>query len=66
MPALGVPRNDGLEDRYPGIAELKRNVVDPAMRDVNEVTEFRIRFGQRKVGRTIKHFQFAIETGEPT
>ncbi len=52
----------GLEDRYPKIAELKRNVVEPAMRDVNEFTEFRIRFGQRKVGRTITHFQFAIET----
>ncbi|MYB40432.1 replication initiation protein [Candidatus Saccharibacteria bacterium] len=55
----------GLQDRYPRIAELKRNVVDPAMRDVNEFTEFRVRFGQRKVGRTITHFQFAIETGEP-
>ena len=55
----------GLQDQYSTIDNLKRRVVEPAMRDVNEFTEFRVRFGQRKVGRTITHFQFAIETVEP-
>lgn len=54
----------GLQDQYPAIDNLKRRVIDPAMRDVNECTEFRIRFGQRKAGRTITHFQFAIATDE--
>ena len=56
----------GLQDKYPEVGELKRRVVEPAMRDVNELTEFRIRFGQRKVARRITHFQFAIEAVEPS
>jgi len=56
----------GLEDKYSEVGELKRRVIEPALRDVNEFTEFRIRFGQRKAGRRITHLQFAIETDEPT
>ena len=52
----------GLQDKYSEVGELKRRVIEPAMRDVNEFTEFRIRFGQRKVARRITHFQFAIES----
>lgn len=49
-----------LTDKYPAIAELKRNVVEPAIRDINKFSDITVEFGQRKKGRKISHFQFKI------
>ena len=49
-----------VEDRHKNVYDLKRYVIYPAIRDVNEHTDLNIRFGQLKRARTITHFQFVI------
>jgi plasmid replication initiation protein len=49
-----------LEKKYSAIAELKRNVIEPALKDINEFSDIVVTFGQRKRGRKITHFQFKI------
>ncbi len=49
-----------LENKYPVIADLRKRVIIPALRDINEHSDIRARFGQRKAGRRISHFQFMI------
>lgn len=52
----------GLSGRYPAIKDLRRRVLDPAIEDVNEHTDLRISYVQRKRGRRITHFQFTISS----
>jgi len=47
-----------LEDKYRLAAELKRNVLDPACRDINEFSNINVQYTQRKHGRSIVAFQF--------
>ncbi len=51
----------GLEDQYREMDDLKKRVIRPALRDVNEHTDLMVSFGQRKSGRSIAYFQFKIE-----
>jgi plasmid replication initiation protein len=50
----------GLENKYKNVAELKRNVIEPALNDINTHSDIRVKFGQRKAGRRVSHFQFMI------
>jgi plasmid replication initiation protein len=47
-----------LGDAYPSVTELKRNVIEPALRDINEFSNLRVEYGQKKRGRRIDAFQF--------
>jgi plasmid replication initiation protein len=47
-----------LEDKYPVFAELKRNVLDKAVKDINKYSNIRCSYGQRKLGRKVVAFQF--------
>ena len=49
-----------LEGKYKHVYEIKRNVIDPALNDINSYSDIRVHFGQRKVGRRVSHFQFSI------
>lgn len=49
-----------LRNKYPLIADLKKRVIEPAIKDINEFSDIDIEFGQRKKGRKITHFQFKI------
>ena len=50
----------GLEKKYSNVSELKRNVIDRALNDINNYSDIRVKFGQRKSGRKVTHFQFII------
>ena len=52
----------GLEGKkaYARLDVLKRKVIKPAQADINKHTDLQITFGQRKAGRRVTHFQFAI------
>ena len=50
----------GLEKKYSSVYELKRNVIDPALDDINTHSDIHVDFGQRKAGRKVTHFQFRI------
>lgn len=50
----------GLEEKYKAIKDLKKDVVFKAISDINTYSDIRVRFGQRKTGRRVTHFQFAI------
>ncbi len=55
----------GLDNKYSHVFELKRNVIDPALKDINTYSDIRVKFGQRKAGRCVSHFQFMIVKPQP-
>lgn len=50
----------GLENKYKSIKDLKLRVIEPALNDINTYSDIRVKFGQRKAGRNVSHFQFMI------
>ena len=54
----------GIADAYSRIESLKRSVIEPALAQINEHTDIRVSYSQRKTGRTVTHLIFAI-TPEP-
>lgn len=58
----------GIEDKYLDIGDLKKRVIQPAIKDINTYSNMRVRVGQRKAGRVVTHLQFQIthiEVEEP-
>jgi plasmid replication initiation protein len=47
-----------VDDKYSRVVDLKKRVIEPAIREINEYSNFWVTFEQRKKGRTITHFQF--------
>lgn len=47
-------------DSYPKIAEFKRNVIDNAVKDVNELGVMTVSYDQKKTGREITHIVFSF------
>lgn len=45
-------------DKYSRVVDLKKRVIEPAIKEINEHSNFWVKFGQRKTGRNITHFQF--------
>ncbi|MDD5319531.1 MAG: RepB family plasmid replication initiator protein [Methylococcales bacterium] len=45
-------------DKYSRLVDLKKRVIDPAVEEINKHSNLWVRYGQRKSGRTITHFQF--------
>ncbi|NOU13805.1 MAG: replication initiation protein, partial [Methylococcaceae bacterium] len=45
-------------DKYSRVVDLKKRVIDPAIQEINEHSNFWVKYGQRKSGKTITHFQF--------
>ena len=50
----------GLEKKYARLDKLKDKVIKPALDDINTHSDIHVRFGQRKAGRKVTHFQFMI------
>lgn len=48
----------GITDKYKSIRDLKRFVIEPGIRDVNDHSDLFVEWGQRKTGRRVTHFQF--------
>ncbi len=51
----------GLEDKYKIIADMRKCVLQPAIKDINTCSNLSVTFHQRKTGRTITHYQFTIK-----
>lgn len=49
-----------LHEKYASNYEIKRNVINPALHDINTFSNIRVRFEQRKTGRRVTHFIFSI------
>jgi len=47
-----------LPKSYQLLADLKKRVIDPAMKDINEHTPYWVEYSQRKSGRKVTHFIF--------
>jgi plasmid replication initiation protein len=45
-------------DKYSRLVDLKKRVIDPAVEEINKHSNLWVKYGQRKSGRTITHFQF--------
>ncbi|MNB86946.1 Replication initiation protein [compost metagenome] len=50
----------GMTDEYPRIDSLKKRVIDVAVAQINEFSDIRVSYTQRKTGRTVTHLLFAI------
>ena len=49
-----------LKDKYKLFKELKRNVIDPSIREINKYTDLQIEYEAIKIGRSIEKLQFKI------
>ncbi len=47
-----------VDDKYNRLGDLKKRVIDPAVAEINEHSNLWVTYGQRKIGRTVTHFQF--------
>ncbi|WP_427501815.1 replication initiation protein (plasmid) [Methylomonas sp. MED-D] len=45
-------------DKYDRVVDLKKRVIDPAVKEINELSNLWVKYGQRKSGRQVTHFQF--------
>jgi plasmid replication initiation protein len=45
-------------DKYDRLGDLKKRVIDPAVAEINEHSNLLVKYGQRKIGRNVTHFQF--------
>ncbi len=50
-----------LDDDYPRLFDLKRRVIDVAVEQINEHSDIRVSYTQRKTGRTVTHLVFDIK-----
>lgn len=49
-----------LGEKYSALYDLKKRVVDPAIRQINERTPYKVGYSQRKSGRTVTHLVFSF------
>jgi plasmid replication initiation protein len=45
-------------EKYERVVDLKKRVIGPAIDEINKHSNIWVKYGQRKLGRTITHFQF--------
>lgn len=50
-----------LADEYPRIDNFKKRVIDVAVDQINEHSDIRVKYAQRKAGRTVTHLIFEIK-----
>ena len=57
-----------IEDKYASIKDLKKYVIDPAIKDINTHSNFQVSWTQRKTGRKVTHliFEFSEKTEKKT
>jgi plasmid replication initiation protein len=56
-----------LEDKYSSIKDLKKYVLDPAVKDINTHSNYQVSWIQRKTGRRVTHltFEFSEKASSP-
>ena len=56
----------GLRKKYARMKDLKKDVINPAINDINQHSNLWVNFGQRKAGKKIISFQFEFGLKEPS
>jgi plasmid replication initiation protein len=54
-----------IEDKYIAIKDLKKYVIDPAVKDINTHSNFTVQWEQRKTGRAVTHLIFTFAEKNP-
>lgn len=55
-----------LDESYNRIDNLKRRVIEPAIKEINEYSNFNVKYEQRKTGRTVTHLIFTFAEKQQT
>lgn len=53
-----------LGDKYGALYDLKKRVIDPAVRQINEKTPYQVKYAQTKSGRSVTHLVFTFQKKE--
>ncbi len=54
-----------IEDKYAAIKDLKKYVIDPAVKDINTHSNYQVGWTQRKTGRKVTHLTFEFSEKQP-
>jgi plasmid replication initiation protein len=54
-----------LGDKYPAIKDFKKRVIEPAVAQINEHSDLKLSYGQRKTGRVVTHLLFSFSPKQP-
>ncbi len=54
-----------IENKYPSIKDLKKYVIDPAVKDINTHSNYQVSWTQRKTGRRVTHLTFTFAEKQP-
>jgi plasmid replication initiation protein len=54
-----------LDGSYSAMCDLKKRVIDPAVKDINEHSNYQIKWEQRKTGRKVTHLTFIFSEKKP-
>ena len=60
-----LKRQFKIEDKYPSIKDLKKRVIEPAVKDINTYSNYRVEWTQRKTGRRVTHLTFIFSEKSP-
>jgi plasmid replication initiation protein len=55
-----------IEDKYKSIKDLKKYVLEPALKEINQHSNYYVEWTQRKTGRSVTHFTFFFNKKETT
>lgn len=53
-----------LNDKYKSIKDFKKNVIEPAIKDINTYSDLKASYTQRKTGRRVTHIIFHFQSDE--
>jgi plasmid replication initiation protein len=54
-----------ISDKYQSIKDLKKYVIDPAVKDINTHSNYQVNWTQRKTGRQVTHLTFTFAEKQP-
>lgn len=54
-----------LDDKYRAIKDFKKWVIEPAVAQINEHSDLKVSYGQRKTGRVVSHLVFTFSARQP-
>jgi plasmid replication initiation protein len=60
-----LKRQFEIEDLYPDMCDLKKRVLDPAVKDINTHSNLQVSWTQRKTGRRVTHLTFTFAEKVP-
>ena len=54
-----------LDESYDRMFDLKKRVIEPAVSDINEFSDYQVKWTQRKTGRRVTHLTFTFAEKQP-